>query len=190
MDTIEYRLTEIQSYLTELSKSDLNDKINHACEICIIALEKQLPVLICGNGGSAADAQHISGELVGRFLQNRKALNVKALTTDSSVITAWANDSNYETIFSRQLEAYGQKGGVLVAISTSGNSKNVLNATAKAKELGMKVVGLTGRSGGKMRSMCDVCITTPPKATPRVQEIHVIIYHFICEIIECHFINK
>ena len=141
-------------------------------------------VLICGNGGSAADAQHIAGELLGKFYMIRRALPAIALNTNTSVITAIGNDTSFDEIFSRQVEALGTEKDVLIAISTSGNSRNVIKAIEKAKEKGMKVIGLTGRSGGMMRNICDVLINVPSQDTPRVQESHITIGHIICEIVE------
>ena len=130
---------------------------------------------------------HISGELVGRFLSERKALNVICLSANASVITAWANDYDYESVFSRQVEAHGGGGGVLLCLSTSGNSKNVVKALMAAKQNGLSTVGLTGNGGGAMASLCDVLIDVPSQSTPRVQEMHSVIYHYLCERIEGAF---
>ncbi len=141
-------------------------------------------VLLCGNGGSAADAQHISGEFVGRFLRERRALPSIALTTDTSILTAIGNDYSYDVIFSRQVEALGQPGDVLIGITTSGNSPNVLRAVEAAKRIGLRTIGLTGLSGGKLAPLADVCICVPTTATPRVQEGHIAIAHVICELVD------
>jgi D-sedoheptulose 7-phosphate isomerase len=178
------QVLEFQSILNQINLDEFQSKCDQAVNIFCDALGKSLPVLICGNGGSAADAQHIAGELVGKFLMERKAFNVRALTVDTSVITSWANDVDYETIFSRQVEAYGQKNGVLLAISTSGNSKNIINAAIAAKTMGMLVVSMTGMRGGHLSSISDVLIDVPSNSTPRIQEFHVMIYHYICEQIE------
>jgi len=180
------QLKSLNSSLKLLDK-DFQATLDNAVKILLEALLKDKPVLVCGNGGSAADSQHIAGELVGKFLKDRRALNVRALSTDSSVITAWANDVNYETIFSRQVEAYAQRGGVLWAISTSGNSKNIVMAAEKAKKLQMSVLALTGQGGGALAKSADVLIAAPSKLTPRIQEMHVMIYHYLCETLESKF---
>ena len=141
-------------------------------------------LIICGNGGSAADAQHMAAELSGRYLKDRKALDAVALNCNSSAITAIANDYSFGDVFARQVEAHGKKGGVLLAISTSGNSLNIINAVSKARENGLATIGLTGLVGGKMREMIDLVISVPSSSTPRIQEAHLLIEHSICEIIE------
>lgn len=146
--------------------------------------------LIAGNGGSAADAQHIAAEFVSRFYFDRPALPSIALTTDTSALTAIGNDYGYELLFSRQLEANGQKGDVFIAISTSGNSKNVLKGIEAAKKLGIKTVGLTGKSGGKMRDMVDYCVCIPSDETPRIQECHILVGHILCAAVEKELFEK
>ena len=147
-------------------------------------IEKNLPILVFGNGGSASDALHITGELVGRFLKERKPVNIICLNSNVSVITAWANDYDYNTVFARQIEAHAKKGGVCWGISTSGNSLNVIEAFEIAKKLGMKTISLTGHDGGKLKYLSDFNINVPSKETPRIQEVHLLIYHYICEKIE------
>lgn len=146
--------------------------------------------LIAGNGGSAADAQHIAAEFVSRFYFDRPALPSIALTTDTSALTAIGNDYGYELLFSRQLEANAQKGDVFIAISTSGNSKNVLKGIEAAKKLGIKTVGLTGKSGGKMRDMVDYCVCIPSDETPRIQECHILVGHILCAAVEKELFEK
>jgi D-sedoheptulose 7-phosphate isomerase len=141
-------------------------------------------LLVCGNGGSAADAQHIAAELTGRFLRDRKPLRAMALHANTSSLTAIGNDYGYEAVFAREVSAHGREGDVLLAISTSGNSANVLRAIDAAREKGMGVVGLTGAEGGKMRPRCDVCLCVPSISTPRIQECHILIGHTICELLE------
>ena len=141
-------------------------------------------VLIAGNGGSAADAQHITAELVSRFTFDRPALPAMALTTDTSILTAISNDYGYEKLFARQLQANGREGDVFIAISTSGNSKNVINGLAVAKEMGIASIGLTGASGGAMATLCDLCICVPSDSTPRIQESHILIGHILCAAVE------
>ena len=140
--------------------------------------------LIAGNGGSAADAQHIAGEFVSRFYFDRPGLASIALTTDTSILTAIGNDYGYEKLFSRQLQANGIKGDIFIGISTSGNSKNVVEALKYAKENGIITVGLTGQKGGLMKEMCDYCICMPSDETPRIQEGHILIGHIICAVVE------
>lgn len=148
------------------------------------ALSSNLPILVFGNGGSASDALHISAELVGKFKVNRKSQNVLCLNSNVSVITAWANDFDFESIYSRQVEAHGLSGGVCWGISTSGNSKSVINALIKAKELGMITIAFTGDSGGVVKKYSDILVNVPSQETPRIQELHIPIYHYVCEKVE------
>lgn len=138
----------------------------------------------CGNGGSASDSQHLAAELVGRFKKNRRPLRSISLTTDTSVLTCVANDFSYNDIFSRQVEALGRKGDVLVGISTSGNSENVLRAFSAAREIGLLTVALLGKEGGAAREMVDYALTIPSDTTARIQESHILIGHILCEMIE------
>lgn len=151
---------------------------------CITALRAGHKILFAGNGGSAADAQHLAGELVSRFNYDRPGLAAFALTTDTSVLTAIGNDYGYERIFARQIEAVGTEGDVFFAISTSGRSPNILKALQAARSKGLVTVGLTGRSGGTMRELCDHCLSSPSDATPRIQEGHIAIGHTLCWLIE------
>jgi len=155
-----------------------------AVEVVAACLRAGGKVLLCGNGGSAADAQHVAGELVGRFKRERRAFCAVALSTDTSVITAVANDYGFDSVFARQVEGLGREGDVLVAYSTSGNSPNVLAAIEAARRLGMRVVGLTGATGGAMAGRCDVCISAPSDDTPTVQECHAAAGHAICRFVE------
>ena len=163
---------------------DLLPLIEDSAKYCIESLKNGGRVLICGNGGSAADAQHIAAELSGRFKKERKALAGVALSVDSSALTAIGNDYGFEKIFSRQVEALGREGDILIAISTSGNSKNVIEAAKKAKELGLKVITLSGRDGGKIKDLSDINIIVPSFNTPRIQEMHTTIGHMLCAIID------
>ncbi len=147
-------------------------------------LKEGRKLLLCGNGGSAADAQHIAGELVGRFQLERRPLPAIALTTDTSVLTAVANDYSFEEVFKRQVEALGEKGDVLIAISTSGNSKNVVKAVEKAREKGLLTVGFLGRDGGVLKSLCHRSLVVKSNSTPRIQEVHITIGHVLCDFIE------
>ncbi|MDD5587174.1 MAG: SIS domain-containing protein [Alphaproteobacteria bacterium] len=155
-----------------------------AVDMCVTALKNGKTILVCGNGGSASDAMHIAGEFVGRFLKNRKAFRCICLSDNPAVLTAWANDFDFATVYSRQVEAYGEAGGVLIAITTSGNSPNVLNAAQKAKEMGLGVIGLTGEGGGKLAAHCDVLLDAPSNQTPLVQQVHVCLYHYLCAVVE------
>lgn len=164
--------------------SQLLSAFDATCDTCLTAYRSQRKILIAGNGGSAADAQHFAGELVSRFYFDRPALAAIALTTDTSILTAVGNDYGYEDVFCRQVQALGQSGDVFIAISTSGNSPNILKAIAAAKAQGLVVVGLTGRSGGKMRALCDVCLCAPSDSTPHIQECHIVLEHALCACIE------
>ncbi len=148
------------------------------------ALRSGRKVLVCGNGGSAADAQHLAAELVGRFAGERPAWPALALTTDTSVLTAVANDYGFDRVFARQVEAHGQAGDVLVAISTSGASANVLRAVEAARARGLVTIGLTGRDGGKLGRLADVHLHVPSSSTPRIQEAHATLLHVLCELVE------
>ena len=159
-------------------------KTEEAIDAIVDALAVNRPMLVCGNGGSASDAMHIAGELVGRFLKERKALNCICLSSNPSVLTAWSNDYSYDTVFSRQTEAYGAAGGVILGISTSGNSRNVIEAFRVAKEIGMTTIGLTGEGGGKMAELTDILVDVPSRSTPMIQQVHICLYHHICEQVE------
>lgn len=158
-----------------------------AAEVIIQSLKSGGKLLICGNGGSAADAQHIAAELVGRYETERRGLPAIALSTDTSILTAWANDYSYETVFSRQVESLGDAKDVLLSISTSGNSKNILAAAKAAKSKKMKVVSLTGKDGGQLKGLSDININVTSSKTARIQECHMISYHIICEMIDLAF---
>ena len=162
----------------------LSAQIEDAVTLCIDALRNGKKLLFCGNGGSAADAQHWAGELVSRFYYDRPGLAAIALTTDSSILTAIGNDYGYDYVFARQVEALGQSGDVLVAISTSGNSPNVLRAADVARARDMQVIAFTGRSGGKLLPMSDICFRMPSDETPRIQEGHEFVGHLLCALIE------
>jgi D-sedoheptulose 7-phosphate isomerase len=141
-------------------------------------------LLACGNGGSAADAQHIAAELTGRFFRDRRPFPALALHGNTSSLTAIGNDYGYDEVFAREVGAHGRAGDVLVAISTSGNSRNILRAIEAGRDKKMIIIGLTGESGGKMRDLCDVCLCVPSASTPRIQECHILIGHTICELLE------
>lgn len=148
------------------------------------ALKVGKPLLVCGNGGSASDAMHITGELVGRFLKERRGLNAICLSSNPAVLTAWANDYSYDTIFSRQVEAYAVPGGVLLGISTSGNSRNVVAAFEEARKHRMTTIALTGEGGGRMAPLSDLLLAAPSRSTPLIQQVHICLYHYLCEQVE------
>lgn len=158
--------------------------LNAAAFTVALAIARGNKLLLCGNGGSAADCQHVAGEFVNRFLIDRPALPAIALTTDTSVITAIGNDASFEQIFSRQVEALGRPGDVLLAISTSGNSPDVLAALEAASRQQMSIIGLTGEGGGKMAGRCDWLIAVPDKRTPLIQEIHLACEHLLCQLVD------
>jgi len=162
----------------------LMDGIAHVAESAIETYRRGNKLLIAGNGGSAADAQHIAGELVSRFYFDRDALPAIALTTDSSILTAIGNDYGYEQLFSRQVQANGVKGDMFLGISTSGKSPNIMKAIEVCQERGIMTVGLTGQSGGLMAEHCDFCLRMPSAETPRIQEAHIIVGHYLCAAIE------
>ena len=155
-----------------------------ASKLAVETLRAGNKILLCGNGGSAADAQHIAAELTGRYKTERRGLPGIALTTDTSALTAIGNDYGYDRVFDRQVEALAQKGDLLIGISTSGNSINVINALKVAREMGCKTLGLTGRDGGAMNELCDINLVVPSNDTPRIQEMHILFAHTICQIID------
>lgn len=159
-------------------------KAEEAIAAITTALKDGKVFLVCGNGGSASDAMHIAGEMVGRFLKERKAQKCIALSSNPAVLTAWANDYDYATVFSRQVEAYGEAGGVILGLSTSGNSGNVIKAFEQAKKMGMTTIGLTGQGGGKMAPLSDILIDAASKETPFIQQVHICLYHYICQMVE------
>ena len=173
-----------------LGDSGLIELINKVAQEAVQVYRRGNKTLLAGNGGSAADAQHIAGEFVSRFYFDRPGIPSIALTTDTSVITAIGNDYGFDNLFARQVQANGVKGDMFIGISTSGNSKNVLKALEVCKEKGIISVGLTGATGGKMESLCDYCIKVPSNETPRIQESHILIGHIICAIVEKEIFGK
>lgn len=166
------------------------ETINACAKLLLDTFNKGNKVLICGNGGSAADAQHIAAEFVGRYETERRALPAIALTTDTSALTALANDYDFERIFARQVEALAVDGDCLIAISTSGNSRNVIAAVMEARRKKCKVIGMTGAAGKKLASLCDACIMVPSERTARIQEAHITIAHIWCEMVDAAFPAK
>ncbi len=173
-----------------VANSDILEEIEKISDTIISAYRRGKKTIFAGNGGSAADAQHLAGELVSRFYFDRPALASIALTTDTSILTAVGNDYGYDHIFARQIEGNGQSGDIFIAISTSGNSKNILNAIKVAKERELIVVGLTGDGGGEMASLCDLIIKVPSKDTPRIQEAHITIGHIIADVVESEIFSS
>ena len=170
--------------LKVLDQQSLLSDIEEATKAIIAAFSNKHKVLLAGNGGSAADAQHIAGELVNRFYFNRPGLPAIALTTDTSILTAVGNDHGFSSLFARQINALGNEGDVFIGISTSGNSPNIIEALRACREEKIITIGLTGSSGGKMKDLCDICLNVPSDETPRVQEVHILIGHIICRIVE------
>ncbi len=183
---IEQRLSESVDVKKKMLQSpELLDSINRSVLMILESYQKfSGRIYFAGNGGSAADAQHLAAELVGRFYLNRKSLNAEALTVNSSTVTAVANDFGYDKIYSRAVEGKGREGDVFIGISTSGNSENIVNAIIKCKEMGIKTIGFTGEKVGKMDELCDIMVKIPSADTPRIQEGHILAGHILCEIVE------
>lgn len=182
--TIEQIAESIEVKQAILNNKELTKLIEEISVKAIELYENDKKIMLAGNGGSAADAQHIAGELVSRFYFDRPGLPALALTTDSSILTAIGNDYGYEKLFSRQIQANGVEGDMFIGISTSGNSENILKALEECKKRKIITVCLTGAHGGKMAKLCDYCIKVPSTETPRIQEAHILIGHIICSIIE------
>lgn len=174
------RSAELKSRLA----AEMGGAIEEAAMAIIDCYRRGGKLLIAGNGGSAADAQHLAAEFVGRFEMERRALPALALTTDTSILTALSNDYGFDGIFARQIEAHGRPGDVFIAISTSGESRNLLEAAAKARKLGIKVIAFSGRDGGKLSPAADIALTIPEQRTARIQECHITIGHIICSLVE------
>tara|TARA_Y100000389_G_scaffold203929_1_gene254146 strand:- start:1487 stop:2056 length:570 start_codon:yes stop_codon:yes gene_type:complete len=185
----------IVDYLHQVSKNFIllereTANIEKSANIIIKALENNNKIIFCGNGGSAADSQHLAAELMGRYKLDREPLAAISLTVDTSAITAIGNDYGYEEVFSRQLEGIGNKNDVLYATSTSGSSKNIIKVAEKAKELGIHVIGVTGDNNEALSTISDVIINAPSKETNHIQEMHIAIGQLICGIVENHFFKK
>lgn len=189
-DFVKKQLAESARVKISLAESAQVDVIVSIAKTIIKAFRNNKKVLLFGNGGSAADAQHIAAEWVGRFYKDRKSLPAIALTTDSSIVTAIANDYGYENLFSRQIEGLGNRGDVAIGITTSGTSPNVLKAFAQAKHKGLVTIGLTGEKGKALAKKVDYCLVIPSEYTPRVQENHITALHIICEIIDKELFSK
>ena len=177
-------LGESAALIERARAEGLDTRVERAVERIAAALGAKKPLLVCGNGGSASDAMHIAGELVARFLVERPGLKAIALGANTASLTAWSNDYDYPSAYAREVEAYGEPGGVVWGISTSGNSKNVIGALERGRALGMFTIAMTGAGGGKLAPLADVLLDVPSRATPRIQEVHICLYHFICQEVE------
>lgn len=173
-----------------LTDIELLNKVEESHKLIFESLKSGGCIFFCGNGGSAADAQHMAAELTGKYYLKRKALAAMALHTDTSSLTAIANDFGYEQVFQRQIEAHAKKGDVLVGLSTSGNSQNIIQAFESAKESGCICISLTGRGGGKLKKHSDICIEIDSNDTPRIQECHTLIGHIVCQLVEESFFGN
>lgn len=182
-------LNELKLHQTTINKviEQLVPDIEKGCELLKESILKGRKILLAGNGGSAADAQHIAAEFTGRFVKERKALPAIALTVDTSALTAISNDYGFANVFSRQINAYAQENDLFIAISTSGNSENIISAIHAAKKLGCKIIGLSGRDGGQMNDICDLNIVVPDDVTARIQEMHILIGHIFCKAVDDTF---
>ncbi len=185
---IEYEFNE-HLKTSQATMKSIGRPLEVAAKLCIDCLKNGSKILLFGNGGSAADAQHIAAELVGRYKNERRGLPAIALTTDTSALTCIGNDYGYERIFDRQVEALANKDDVVIGISTGGTSINVINALKLAREMGCKTIGLTGRDGGEFNTLCDAILVVPAEDTPRIQEMHILIGHTICYLIDQAFAN-
>ena len=189
-------LEDIRAELEEslkIKQRGIDEQIFVIQEILIAllqALSAGNKVILFGNGGSAADSQHIAGELVSKFRRERKALPAIALTTDTSILTSIANDFGFEHVFARQVEALGAPGDIALGISTSGNSPNVIHALRVARELGLVTIGFTGEDGGELKDAVDICFRVPSDSTPRIQEMHITVAHTLCELIEMELFKE
>jgi D-sedoheptulose 7-phosphate isomerase len=180
-------LNNLKDHLSVMQSLHLiNDEVLLAGHMIGLSLIAGGKVLFCGNGGSAADSQHLAAELTGRFISDRRPLAALALSTDSSALTCIGNDYSFNEVFARQVQGLGRAGDVLIGISTSGNSRNVIRAVEEARLAGMHVVGLLGRDGGALSNLCDVSIIVPSQVTARIQEAHILIGHTLCGLIESH----
>ncbi|MEJ2647776.1 MAG: SIS domain-containing protein [Sedimentisphaerales bacterium] len=181
---------ETHKKLINAFQENYAEKISEISDIIIETLEHNGTIYVCGNGGSAADAQHIASEFVGRFQRERKGLAAIALTTDTSILTSVANDYTYEHVFSRQVQALVRENDILWTFSTSGTSANILSAAMLAKEIGAAVIAFTGKSGTELERISDICLCAESQSTARSQEIHQLAYHIICDIVEKHFTDN
>lgn len=191
MDIIRQRLQEsVETKKRIIENPTLVKLIEDTANMIVEQFRAGKSVYFCGNGGSAADAQHLAAELSGRFYFDRPPLSADALHGNTSFLTAVGNDYSFDIIYARLLQGIGREGDVLIGLSTSGNSKNIVEAVRKARELGIKTVAMTGESGGELKNMSDICLCVPSTDTPRIQESHITIGHIICEIVESALFDK
>lgn len=183
-DIIEKNVREHVNLLQQIMKTDYVDKVIEAAECILCAMQTEHKILVAGNGGSAADAQHMAAELVVRFEKEREGYPAMALTADTSILSAGGNDYGFDAVYERQIQALGQKGDVFIAISTSGNSENIVRAARMAVNRKLKVIGMTGQDGGKLKPFCDIMLCVPCGRTARIQEIHEHTIHTLCQLIE------
>jgi D-sedoheptulose 7-phosphate isomerase len=186
LKTIKNEFEKHLETILEVQKKSAQD-LEKCAGLVIETLKNGNKILICGNGGSAADAQHFAAELTGRYKTERRGLPAIALTTDTSALTAIGNDYGYDRVFDRQTESLASEGDLIIGISTSGNSENVINAFETAKAIGCKTIGLSGRDGGAMNNVCDFNLVVPSNDTPRIQEMHILFIHTICQIVDDNF---
>ena len=187
-DDVSDLFRQVAANMTAVADGEYPQAVSKAVDLVSETFASGRKLLVFGNGGSSADAQHFSAELVGRFVAERRALPAIALTTNQAVLTAWSNDHSFDDVFARQIEALGSQGDVAFGISTSGKSSNVLKALERAREGGLRTIGLTGAQGGRMASLCDVLLAVPLTSTARIQEVHLVTYHAICAAVEARIL--
>lgn len=178
---------QVAANMAAVAATPYMDALERAVALLFEAFQSGRKLLVFGNGGSSADAQHLTAELVGRFAADRRPLPAIALTTNQAVLTAWSNDRSFDEVFSRQVDALGQAGDVALGISTSGTSSNVLHALTRARARGLRTIGMTGSGGGRMAPLCDVLLAAPLSSTARVQEVHLVTYHAMCAALDARF---
>ena len=187
-DDVSDLFRQVAANMTAVVDGGYPQAVSKAVDLIYETFSSGQKLLVFGNGGSSADAQHFTAELVGRFAAERRALPAIALTTNQAVLTAWSNDHSFDDVFARQIEALGSRGDVAFGISTSGNASNVLNALGRARERGLRTIGLTGAQGGRMAGLCDVLLAVPIMDTARIQEVHLVTYHAICAAVEARIL--
>jgi D-sedoheptulose 7-phosphate isomerase len=187
-DDVSDLFRQVAANMTAVVDGGYPQAVSQAVDLIYETFSSGQKLLVFGNGGSAADAQHFTAELVGRFAAERRALPAIALTTNQAVLTAWSNDYSFDDVFARQIEAFGSRGDVAFGISTSGNASNVLNALGRARDRGLRTIGLTGAQGGRMAGLCDVLLAVPLMNTARIQEVHLVTYHAICAAVEARIL--
>ena len=187
-DDVSDLFRQVAANMTAVADGGYPQAVSDAVDLVYETFVSGRKLLVFGNGGSSADAQHFTAELVGRFVAERRALPAIALTTNQAMLTAWSNDHSFDDVFARQIEALGSRGDVAFGISTSGTASNVLNALERAREQGLRTIGLTSEKGGRMTSLCDVLLAVPLTSTARIQEVHLVTYHAICAAVEARIL--